>query len=114
MFLTILLVLPQPSGSTTPRWSKQLPVYDHIIIVIEENKDYDEIIGNANAPYINRLANEGANFTRMFAEEHNSEGNYFWLFSGSNQNVGFTDQILARTIFAGNLGGRTHKERFVL
>ncbi len=27
----------------------------------------------------------------MFAEEHSSEGNYFWLFSGSNQNVGFHD-----------------------
>src|SRR5262245_31024491 len=29
----------------------------------------------------------------MFAEEHFSEGNYFWLFSGSNQNVGFLDQV---------------------
>jgi hypothetical protein len=29
----------------------------------------------------------------MFAEEHFSQGNYFWLFSGSNQNVGFLDQV---------------------
>jgi acid phosphatase len=29
----------------------------------------------------------------MFAEEHYSQGNYFWLFSGSNQNVGFVDEI---------------------
>jgi acid phosphatase len=29
----------------------------------------------------------------MFAEEHYSQGNYFWLFSGSNQNVGFRDQV---------------------
>jgi acid phosphatase len=29
----------------------------------------------------------------MFGEEHNSQGNYFWLFSGSNQNVGFFDQV---------------------
>jgi acid phosphatase len=29
----------------------------------------------------------------MFAEEHNSQGNYFWLFSGSNQTVGFTDTV---------------------
>ena len=29
----------------------------------------------------------------MFGEEHYSQGNYFWLFSGSNQNVGFCDQV---------------------
>src|SRR5262249_26581825 len=40
-----------------------------------------------------KLAAEGAIFERMFAEEHFSQGNYFWLFSGSNQNVGFRDQV---------------------
>src|SRR6516164_4899346 len=65
-------------------WPKTLPVYDHIVIVMEENKDYDQIICNANAPYINSLAKAGANFTKMYAEEHNSEGNYFWFFSGNN------------------------------
>jgi hypothetical protein len=75
-------------------WPSNLPVYDHIVIIVEENKDYDEIIGNPGAPYINNvLRAEGANFTRMYAEEHNSQGNYFWLFSGDNQTVGFTDQI---------------------
>ena len=29
----------------------------------------------------------------MFGEEHFSQGNYFWLFSGSNQNVGFFDRV---------------------
>jgi phosphatidylinositol-3-phosphatase len=74
-------------------WPANLPVYDHIVIVIEENKDYDQIIGNKAAPYINRLASEGARLTRMFGEEHNSQGNYFWLFSGSDQGVGFNDQV---------------------
>lgn len=71
-----------------------LPKYDHIVIVIEENKNYSEVVGNKDAPYINNvLVKEGANLTQMFAEEHNSEGNYFWLFSGSNQNVGYRDDI---------------------
>jgi hypothetical protein len=85
-------------------WPKGLPVYDHILIVMEENKDYDQIIGNADAPYINSLAKAGANFTKMYGEEHNSEGNYFWLFSGNNQNVGFMDVIPVRPITAPNLG----------
>jgi hypothetical protein len=75
-------------------WPSALPVYDHVVIVVEENKDYEEIIGNPSAPYINNvLKTEGANFTRMFGEEHYSQGNYFWLFSGSNQTVGFQDQV---------------------
>ncbi len=68
-------------------------VYDHIVIVMEENKNYDQVIGNENAPYINVLKKEGANLTKMYAEEHASEGNYFWLFSGSNHDVGFNDVI---------------------
>ena len=85
-------------------WPDSLPVYSHIVIVVEENKDYDEIVGNEGAPYINMLRSEGANFTQMFAEEHKSEGNYFWLFSGSNQKVGFTDETPKGMIAAPNLG----------
>ena len=86
-------------------WAAGLPVYDHVVIVVEENKDYEQIIGNKNASYINDvLRKEGASLTKCFAEEHHSEGNYFWLFSGSNQHVGFTDKIPSRDLTTGNLG----------
>lgn len=85
---------PDTSDTASLPWPAGLPVYDHIVIVVEENKDYDEIIGNPDAPYINDvLKAEGANFTKMYAEEHLSQGNYFWMFSGDNQGVGFEDQI---------------------
>jgi len=81
------------SADTIP-WPATLPVYDHIVIVIEENKDFEQIFGGKfNAPYLNKLAAEGASIGNMFGEEHYSQGNYFWLFSGSNQNVGFFDQV---------------------
>ena len=38
--------------------------------MVEENKDYDQIICNDAAPYLNRLVSEGASFVRMFGEEH--------------------------------------------
>jgi acid phosphatase len=86
-------------------WPAGLPVYDHVVIVIEENKDYDQIIDSAAAPYINAtLRKEGANFTQMYGQEHKSQGNYFWLFSGSNQNVGFNDEVPTEKISAANLG----------
>jgi len=85
------------SDAKSPAWPENLPVYNHIVIVVEENKTYEAIIGSKDAPYINdTLKAEGANLTQMYAEEHVSQGNYFWLFSGSNQNVGFYDIILDR------------------
>jgi len=81
------------TGHLSKKKAYKIHVYDHIVIVMEENKNYDQIIGNDAAPYINSLKKEGANLTKMFAEEHASEGNYFWLFSGNNQNVGFNDVI---------------------
>lgn len=100
-FLVAFTTLATQTGGTqagnqkpaTIPWPKGLPVYDHVVIVVEENKDYEQIIGNPNAAYINTLRKEGANFTQAFGEEHFSQGNYFWLFSGSNQNVGFFDVV---------------------
>ena len=94
-FPIALLLLGFSSVGLMPAGKKNiLPKYDHIVIVIEENKDYSEVVGNKDAPYINSvLVAEGANLTQMFAEEHSSEGNYFWLFSGSNHNVGYHDDI---------------------
>jgi len=96
-------------------WPVGKPVYDHVVIVVEENKDYEQIIGSAAAPYINSLKAEGASFTQMYAEEHHSQGNYFWLFSGSNQGVGYFDLLPDRLIGEPNLAselflaGRTFK-----
>ena len=88
----------EKSVDPTP-WPAGLPVFDHVVIVVEENKDYDQIAGSPDAPFLNRLRAEGASFTRMFGEEHNSEGNYFWLFSGSNHGVGFIDVVPSKLHF---------------
>src|SRR5205085_12473747 len=40
-------------------WPATLPVYDHIVVVIEENKDVEQIFGSRpDAPYIRKLAAE--------------------------------------------------------
>jgi hypothetical protein len=53
-------------------WPTGLPVYDHIVIVIEENKGYEQIILNKDATFINQLAADGARFTNRFGEERYS------------------------------------------
>ena len=76
----VLAVSPSVAGTG-------IPVPDHVIIVMEENHSYSEIIGNSEAPYINSLAQAGALFTNSYAIEHPSQPNYLDLFSGSNQGV---------------------------
>ncbi len=60
---------------------------DHIVIVMEENHSYADIIGSSSAPYINSLAAQGATFTNSHAITHPSEPNYLALFSGSTQGL---------------------------
>jgi len=78
-----------------------VPRPDHVVIVIEENHAYSEIIGNAAAPYLNSLARQGASFTASFAVTHPSEPNYLALFSGSTQGV--TDDSCPHMFTAPNL-----------
>ncbi len=70
------------------RSSAQVPP-DHTIIVVLENKSFDQIIGNSDAPYINSLISNphGALFTNSFGLTHPSQPNYLMLFSGSQQGV---------------------------
>ena len=44
LFACLLPVATANAG--TPTWPAALPVFDHIVVVIEENKDYSQIIGN--------------------------------------------------------------------
>ena len=73
----------------SPMWlsAQTLPQPKHIVIVIEENHSFEEIIGKSKAPYINSLVEEGALLTRFYALHHPSQPNYFVLFSGDRQNV---------------------------
>jgi len=76
----------------------QTPVYDHVVIVVEENHGYNQIIGSSDAPYINgTLATNGVLITNAYGEQHPSQPNYFWLFSGSNQGITTDNQYWSGT-----------------
>src|SRR6185312_16073764 len=73
--------------AANPASAKKLPRPAHVIIVMEENHSYADIIGSQQAPYINGLAQSGALFTDSHAITHPSQPNYLELFSGSIQGV---------------------------
>jgi phospholipase C len=60
-----------------------IPHYEHIFLIIEENKSYTEIIGEQSiAPNINRLAKQYGLATQFYAEVHPSEANYVAMLGG--------------------------------
>jgi acid phosphatase len=82
-----------------------IPRYDHVVVVIEENHAYNELIGSPNAPYINELAKDGTLFTDSHGIGHPSQPNYLALFSGGTQGVKGDGCLLKSTPFkTPNLG----------
>ncbi len=96
---------PEPSPSVTATVAAgAVPRPEHIVVVIEENHSYSDIIGSADAPYLNSLAASGASFTASFAVTHPSEPNYLSLFSGWSQ--GLTDDSCPHTFTGANLASQ--------
>lgn len=81
--------------------AQPLPRPDHIVIVIEENRGYGQIIGNNDAPYINALAKRGMLFTQAYGVTHPSMPNYLALFSGTTH--GFTANVCPLELSGDNL-----------
>jgi acid phosphatase len=97
--LTFAALLPRPHTQN------DIPQYSHVVVVIEENHAYHELIGSANAPYLNELARGGVLFTNSHGIGHPSEPNYMALFSGSTQGVKEDECLLSRTpLHTPNLG----------
>ncbi|CAN5582549.1 hypothetical protein BH09PLA1_BH09PLA1_33530 [soil metagenome] len=83
------------------------PMYDHIVIVVDENRSYQHITDTyaSSAPYINQtLIAQGASLTNFYGEEHHSQGNYLWMFAGSNFDIGFNNPVPVGPFDARNLG----------
>jgi hypothetical protein len=61
-----------------------LPPYEHVVVVVEENRDYGHVIGQTrSAPFINLLAAKGAVLSNFQALAHPSQPNYYALYAGS-------------------------------
>src|SRR5712691_769910 len=87
VLLVALSVLPgQANTRAAPAVAaSEAPAFDHIFVILEENQDYDRIVRNPEAPFINSLI--AANFlqTDYHALGHGSLPDYLGLVSGSVQ-----------------------------
>lgn len=60
---------------------------DHIVVVVEENHGFNQIVGNPSATYINELIGNGALATNSHGVAHPSLPNYLALIGGSTFGV---------------------------
>jgi hypothetical protein len=70
-------------GLSVSAYGKVLP---HVMVIMMENKNFSEVIGQANQPYTNTLATTGGLATASYALVTGSLPNYLALASGSTQN----------------------------
>jgi len=87
----------------------QVPTFTTVFTIVMSNHDYNEIVGSANAPYINSLIASYGLATNYLDAGHPALPNYLYLVSGGNQNPGGGDLPPTTSPFpssANNLGNQ--------
>lgn len=67
-----------------PQDRHPVPHLDHVFVIMMENHYYGQIIGNPQAPFINKYAKQANLATNYFAVGHPSLTNYLEIIGGSN------------------------------
>jgi len=81
----------------SPLQAATVPHYDHIFVIVEENKGYDLIMGHPDwAPNINKLAAEYGAATQFYAEVHPSEANYIAMLGGDTFGIHDDDAFFCK------------------
>jgi hypothetical protein len=108
------------SAATTPKSSpttKRLQ-FDHIYLIVMENKESTDIIGSSHAPYINSLIQQYGVAKNYTGVAHPSQPNYLALWSGSTFGIkddnphNLTGATLADQIEAANLSWKVYAENY--
>jgi phosphatidylinositol-3-phosphatase len=94
-----------------------VPSFDHVVVIVFENKESNRVLGNRAAPTFNAYGRRYARLTRYYGVTHPSLPNYLALVSGSTQGIttNCTDcvveaQSLADTIEASGRTWKTYAE----
>jgi hypothetical protein len=94
-----------------------LPQFDHVIVVVFENKETSSVLGSPAAPTFNSYAKRYANLTSYYGVTHPSLPNYIALVSGSTHGVTtnctscvVSAESLADTIEASGRSWKTYAE----
>ena len=91
-----MLLAAVAAGACHAAPAAKVPRYDHILVIVEENKDYGQILDPAAAPNIARLARAYGDASRFYGEVHPSEANYVALVGGDTFGIHDDDWALCK------------------
>lgn len=105
--LSLLLILAgldlacgiSKSVTQTPPPANQ-PTFSHVVLVVEENHNYSEVVGSSSMPYLNTLIAQYGLATKYFANAHPSMPNYLMLTTGQMESF---DDSFSGTISDDNI-----------
>ena len=63
------------------------PTFAHVVLVVEENHSYVDVINSSSMPYLNSLASQYGLATQYFANLHPSLPNYLMLTTGQMEST---------------------------
>ncbi len=76
-------------GSPTPTSDQTVPSFDHIYVLMLENKESTDVVGSDSAPYLNSLIKQYGLAADYTGVAHPSQPNYLAIWAGST--FGITD-----------------------
>ena len=75
------------AGTDRAQTREAIPSFHRVVVVVFENKEFDQVIGSPDAPTFRSLARRYALLTNYRAVAHPSLPNYIAMVSGSTQGV---------------------------
>lgn len=87
LLAALLLVACGSHGTLQTPVPPSQPTFSHVVLIVEENHSYSEVIGNSSMPYLNSLASQYGLATQYFANAHPSIPNYFVLTTGMTETI---------------------------
>jgi phosphatidylinositol-3-phosphatase len=63
------------------------PTFAHVVLLLEENHSYSEVMGNSSMPYFNSLASQYGVASQYFANTHPSLPDYLVLTTGAMETL---------------------------
>ena len=99
MKLLAVLLAASIAGGAQARTA--VPAFDHVVLIVFENKEESSVLGRRDAPTFNAMAKRYARLTRYYAVTHPSLPNYLALASGTT--AGITSDCTDCIVSARNL-----------
>ena len=113
----LALAAAVPPAVPLPAFAASSRSAPHVIVILEENRSEADVIGSADAPYVNALARAHGLVTLSFGQSHPSLPNYLELISGSTWGVtddgtgySFSGPTLAGQLSAQGISWRAYME----